>query len=233
MCDRTVKTRYGKQALISEINEKVEELLAADYIPEVQKEKLFSEAFKVLEDGCDKIKAVTRRRQEFVIKYRINIFGDSQVSFTLPSGTSRIDLMNEAQALAYELFKHEAVSPLLLETWKKYSAFTARVSEDLERALDGNIRNSTRMTREEQEAKGWNNVDLCDLASAYVAYFIATGRDLFANNLVLARGWGMPAGDAVLSGADGLDTDAYSFDHGLRDVAAYAALPARNGKFNI
>ena len=41
----------GKEALIREIKEKVEELLAADNIPEVEKEKLIRQALKVLEDG--------------------------------------------------------------------------------------------------------------------------------------------------------------------------------------
>lgn len=41
----------GKQALIREIKEKVEELLTLDNIPEVEKEKLIRQALKVIEDG--------------------------------------------------------------------------------------------------------------------------------------------------------------------------------------
>ena len=40
-----------KQALIREIKEKVEELLAADNITEAEKEKLIRQALKVIEDG--------------------------------------------------------------------------------------------------------------------------------------------------------------------------------------
>ena len=46
-----VDKKDGKEALIREIKEKVEELLAADNIPEAQKEKLIRQALKVLEDG--------------------------------------------------------------------------------------------------------------------------------------------------------------------------------------
>ena len=168
------------------------------------------------------LRALETRRQEFVTKYSIRVLGDGQVSFTLPSGTSRIDLLNEAQGLAPDLLGRNAVYPSRLETWKKESAFTAKVTEDLERSLDGNVRNSTRMTRAEQEAKGWNNVDLCDLATAHVAYFIATGKDLFANNVVRARGGALYFNALGLRVNDSYDVYRYVL------VAASAALPSRN-----
>ena len=166
--------------------------------------------------------ALEARRQEFIAKYSIKVFAGSQVSFTLPSGTSRIDLLNEAQGLASDAFGRNAVYPSRLETWKKDSAFTAKATENLERSLDGNVKNSTRMTRGEQEAKGWNNVDLCDLATAHVAYFIATGKDLFANNVVRARG------GALDFSADGLGVTGFLDGDRYRNVAASAALPSRN-----
>jgi hypothetical protein len=46
-----VDKKDGKEALIREIKEKVEELLAADNIPEAEKAKLIRQALKVLEDG--------------------------------------------------------------------------------------------------------------------------------------------------------------------------------------
>jgi hypothetical protein len=166
--------------------------------------------------------ALEARRQEFVTKYNIKVLSDGQVSFTLPSGTSRIDLINEAQGLAPDLLGRNAVYPSRLGTWKKDSAFTTNVAEDLERSIDGNVRSSTRMTRAEQEAKGWNNVDLCDLATAHVAYFIATGKDLFANNVVRARGGALGFYD------DGLGVDDCRVDVRRSYVAASAALPPRN-----
>jgi hypothetical protein len=128
------------------------------------------------------------QRQDFATKYNIRVLGKSQVSFTLPSGTSRIDLLNEATVLAVACFNRSAVRPKCLDIWRKQSAFTAKVTKELTRSIDGNVRGSMYMERAEQEAKGWNNVDLCDLATAHVAYFIATGKDLFANNTVRARG---------------------------------------------
>jgi hypothetical protein len=167
--------------------------------------------------------ALEARGQEFVTKYSIKVLGEGQVSFTLPSGTSRIDLLNEAQALAFDLLRRNAVYPSWLEIWREDSAFTAKVTEALERTIDGNVRGSTGMTRSEQEARGWNNVDLCDLATAHVAYFIATGKDLFDNHVVRARG-----GALGFSGGNGLLVGGCSDDLRSSSVAASAALPSRN-----
>jgi hypothetical protein len=46
-----VDKKDGKEALIREIKEKVEELLALDNIPEAEKAKLIQQALKVIEDG--------------------------------------------------------------------------------------------------------------------------------------------------------------------------------------
>ena len=78
------------------------------------------------------------------------------------------------------------------------------------------------MTRAKQEAKGWNNVDLCDLAAAHAAYFIATGKDLFARNVVRARG------GALYFDANGLRVLDFNDDSRDYRVAASAALPSRN-----
>ncbi len=216
-----------KQALIGQIKEKVKELLN---IPEVEEERRIRQALKilktniiqqalyVLEDGARKIRAI-EPQSRFVTKYSIKVLGDSQVSFKLPRGTSRVDLMNEAQALAPELFKKKAVSPSCLEIWNNDLAFTEKVMLDLEKSIDGSIKSSNLMTRTEQEARGWNNIDMRDLATAHVAYLIATGQDLFANNVVRAR-------DGALGFNDGgLSVSNYRDDLRGFYIAASAALP--------
>jgi hypothetical protein len=166
--------------------------------------------------------AIELRRQEFVTKYNVEVLGDSKVSFTLPSGSSRLDLLNDSQAITPELLRQPAIYAARLAQWAKDPAFTEKVAEDTLRSVDGNVNNSARMTRSEQEAKGWNNVDLADLATAHQAYLIATGKDLFANKVVRARG------GALYFYVHGLGVvDCYD-DSRRSDVAASAALPARN-----
>lgn len=127
-------------------------------------------------------------RQEFLAKYGVKVLADCQVSFTLPSGTSRLDFLNEAQALARELINGPAVEKHSLAMWAKDAAFTTKVTEATSRSIDGNVSNSADISRKEGEAKGWNNVDLADLATAHQAFLIATGKNLFNGNVVYARG---------------------------------------------
>lgn len=60
------------------------------------------------------------------------------------------------------------------------------------------------------------------IAAAHVAYFIATGKDLFADNVVRARGGALSFYD------DGLDVNVSDDDDRCIFVAASAALPSRN-----
>ena len=162
------------------------------------------------------------RKQEFITKYDVKVLADGQVSFKLPSGASRLDLLNDAQALAPELISQPAVYADRLAKWAQDTAFTTKVTEATSRSIDGNVSDSTRKTRAEQEVKGWNDVDLADLATAHQAYLIATGKDLFNGNVVRARG------GALLFYVNGLDV--YDYLDGFRFdlVAASASLSPRN-----
>jgi hypothetical protein len=166
--------------------------------------------------------AIELRRQDFVTKYNIKVLGEGQVSFTLPNGASRIDILNEAQALSPELHGRPAVYAERLAKWTVDSAYTEKVTADTAKSVDGNVSNSIRMNRAEQEAKGWNNIDLADLAAAHAAYFIATGKDLFGGNVVRA------CGGALYFYADGLNVHGCNDAHRDSYVAASAALPSRN-----
>ena len=88
------------------------------------------------------------------------------------------------------------ISAEQLKQWTKDATFTANVIESKEKPIDRNVLNSTRMTRAEQAAKGWNNVDLCDLAAAYAAYLIAKKTPLLVTwrELVAGRSTSVSAG---------------------------------------
>ena len=168
-------------------------------------------------------KSIELRRQEFITKYNVKVLGEGKVSFTLPADTSRLDLINDAQSLAPELLGQNAVYGRRLEAWEKDPAFTTKVIENTDKSIDGNVRCSTNKSRSEQEAKGWNNVDLCDLVVAHQAYLIATsGKDLFGGNVVRAR-----AG-ALLFNDGGLFANDYGADFRFSFIAASSALPVRN-----
>jgi hypothetical protein len=72
--------------------------------------------------------------------------------------------------------------------------------------------------------KKWLDLGIEDLAVAHAAYFIATGKDAFAGNVVRARG------GALYFDSDGLDVDYYCDDGGYYNVSASRALPFPNSK---
>lgn len=169
-----------------------------------------------------KASGIEAQKQAFIEKYGIKVLAESQVALILPEGTSRIELLKEAQKLAKKLHGSDAIWPDRLSNWTEDAAFTAKVGETLKLAVDGNVKGSTNQTRSEQESKGWNNVDLKDLAVANAAYFIATGKDLFDGNVVRARG------GALRFSGGGLDV---SYSYGAfrsRYVSASRSLPFPN-----
>ncbi len=58
-------------------------------------------------------------RDQFVSKYSVEKINDHQVRFVLPKGTSRIDLLNEAQGIVRELYGEMPYLPTGLKSGKK------------------------------------------------------------------------------------------------------------------
>lgn len=181
-----------------------------------------SNDLKTLLREYEQTQSLKARQTEFLKKYDVKVLGKGKVSFTIPEGSSRLDLLNEAQAIAPELLGQPAVYELRLEMWAKDPAFTTKVSKATSFSINGNVKGSTGKTRKEQESNGWNDVDLADLAAAHQVYLIATKKDLFGGKVVRAR-----CGKLVFS-ADGLVV--YGLIGGPRsnDIAASKSLPSRN-----
>jgi hypothetical protein len=171
-----------------------------------------------------------QQKLALISKYKIEVLGESQVTLTLPKGTTRADFLTEVQAVAAELYGRNAIYPSRLETWAKDQAFTSKKSKAETTSIDGNVKGSTDKIRSAQETflkkQGLSMPELENLAVAHAAYFLATGKDLFAGNVVRARGgalrfndFGVRVSDFVGGGGD---------DGRYGSVAASAALPSRN-----
>ena len=150
--------------------------------------------------------------------------GPHQVSFTIPEGKSRIDLINDAHKLAQALYNRPGVYANRLATLQNDPQFTQAVTQATAAAIEGCVPNSTNMTRAEHETKerNWNDVDLRDLAAAHHAFLVATGKDLFDGNIVRARG------GALNFNSNGLDVNNYNDDNRYNNVAASRSLPLPN-----
>jgi hypothetical protein len=114
----------------------------------------------------------------FLAKYNVEIINDHTVSFVVPKGVAPIEILREAQGLVTE---RNLIWPDQLAKWEKDPLFTtkARASERL--CIDGHVPDSINKDYAEQEQMiGKDNLpSLEDLAVAFAACWIATGRPLF------------------------------------------------------
>ena len=164
------------------------------------------------------------RKQAFLDTYSVRVLGENQVSFTIPEGKSRMDLINDAHDLAQALYNRPGVDTNRLAIWRKDQQYTQVVTQDTPAAVEGCVPNSTNMTRDEHESeeRNWNDVDIRDLAAAQQAFFVATGKDLLDGKVVRARG------GALGFFSRGLDVADYRFDYRYYFVAASRSLPLPN-----
>jgi len=119
----------------------------------------------------------------FVAKYNIQVHGPHEVSFVLPRGVSRYEMILEAHALVAERDKRDLVYPPHLKEWGNEARFTASCESPERIQIDGHVQGGDEKTRTQQEkfltTKGLEQAQLEDLAVAFVAHYVATGEPLF------------------------------------------------------
>jgi hypothetical protein len=143
------------------------------------------EAFKAL-------RSTLSRTDLFVAKYNIQVHGPHEVSFVLPRGVSRYEMLCEAQELVKNRDQRDLVYPDHLNRRMGDARFTASCDQPERIQIDGHVEGGDAMTRKDQEAflqrEGLEQAELEDLAAAFVAHWVATGQDLLENKLVRAVG---------------------------------------------
>jgi len=199
--------------------------------PSAEQMKLLKAVLAKWEDGVREASSdpstLQARKMALMEVFKIEVLGEGKVALSL-QGASRIGFLHRVQSLALELYGHPAISSDYLLRWNNSPEFQERSSEGLRIAIDGNVKNSTHLSRAEQEAQGWNNVDLKDLVVAHAAYFLATGQDLFGGNNVRARKGEYYLGNRgeLAFRNDGVRVES-SHNAGYANVAASSALPSR------
>jgi hypothetical protein len=128
----------------------------------------------------------------FVAKYNIQVHGSHEVSFVLPRGVSRYEMILEAHALVAERDGRDLVYPNDLKRWGDDARLTASCESPERIQIDGHVQGGDEKTRTQQEkfltTKGLEQAQLEDLAAAFVANYVATGEDLFEDQWVRAVG---------------------------------------------
>ena len=166
-------------------------------------------------------------QERFVYKYSVEKINDHQVRFIIPKGVSRIDLLNEAQGIARELYGRDAVYPSQLKNWQKEDDFRSKTTSTTKLWIDGRVKGLDAKSRKEQESVLKEQMaPLADLAVAHTAFFILTGKNLFQGQAVRA------CGGALYFVSCGLDVDRYYDDRGRDDVSASRSLPSTNKKLD-
>lgn len=135
----------------------------------------------------DKLRANLTATDLFVAKYKIQVHRPHEVSFVLPTGVSRYEMLRDAQKLVRTT---PIVAPSQLEEWANDASFKANSDTPERIHIDGHVEGGDVMTRDQQEAlvesRGLTLPPLEDLAAAFVAYYVATGTDLFEGKVVRA-----------------------------------------------
>ena len=164
----------------------------------------------------------------FLAKYNVEVHGPHEVSFVLPKGISRAEMLQEAQALVED---RNLIYPDRLTKWQQDPTFTAGATTTQRIHINGHVEGGDAKIRVEQEAflkaQGLQMPSLEDLAAAFVAHYMATREPLFGW-YDTSSGWSFvvrAAGGALDFHSVGLG--ACGIYDGLRyvNVAVAAALP--------
>jgi hypothetical protein len=127
-----------------------------------------------------KLRSTLTQTELFIAKYNIQVHGAHKVSFVLPKGVSRNEMLCEAQEVVTE---RALVWPFQLKEWSSDPRFRASTAAPERIQIDGHVKGGDGKTRAQQEAflrrKKLPLANLEDLAAAFVAHCIATGEPLF------------------------------------------------------
>jgi hypothetical protein len=163
----------------------------------------------------------------FLAKYNVEVHGPHEVSFVLPRGMSRIEMLQEAQALVTE---RSLIYPNHLTKWQQDPKFTAVATTTQRIHINGHVEGGDAKSRVKQEAlltvRGLQMPSKEDLAAAFVAHYIAMKEPLFGfyknnHDTYFVRA----AGGALHFNGHGLVDHDIHVDYRYPDVAVAAALP--------
>lgn len=165
---------------------------------------------------------VKQPRQLVMEAYSIKVLERGKVSFIIPTGKSRFDLLQDSQSICQELHGQIGVCQELMAVWAYDSNVATPVNKPTSFSIEGNVAGSLDKTRREQEEQGCNNVNFVDLACAHQAYLLATGRSFLCGDMVRASDGTLAFGSEGLISFRSLNVDRYSFIAASRSLSPSA-----------
>ncbi len=188
-------------------------------------------ALKASGEKFQELRSNLTARDLFVAKYNIEVHGPHEVSFVLPQGVSRFEMLSEAQGLVDD---RVLVYPNQLKRWQSDPAFEKRCDVPERIQINARVQGGHAKGRAKQEklveSLKLTLPSLEDLAAAFVAHYVATGEPLFGwfnnyNYTYVVRA----AGGALRFYGSGLDVYDIHDDNSLSYVSVAALVP-RNSK---
>jgi hypothetical protein len=174
------------------------------------------------------LRSTLTARDLFVVKYNIQVHGPHEVSFVLPKGVSRYEMLSEAQGVVTD---RKLVYPRQLEKWRA-DPVLQKSSDAPERIrIEARLQGGDGKDRATQEALvqglGYTLPSLEDLAAAFVAHYVATGEPLFgwSDKVNEWSFWVRAAGGALHCFCYGLRVDGGRDVKNLSPVGVSARIP--------
>jgi hypothetical protein len=166
-----------KAAEVSELRKTLGEKLGQEEIGRMQRD---FEALKVSTKQFDDLRNALGAAGVFLARYGVEVVNDHTVSFVIPRGVSRIDIMHGAQQLVTEqaLFDEETYN-----YYARNEKFRTPATHSEKICIDGRVEGLDGKTRGEQESalqeRGLTLAIYEDIPVAFAVFWVATGKPLF------------------------------------------------------
>jgi hypothetical protein len=140
------------------------------------------EWFAVRSKELDDLRAQLKPEELFMAKYSIVVVNDHTVSFVIPQGVSRIELLSEANAL---IKGRPLFHPQVFEGWTRTTSFTTPLQRTERGCIDGHEEGLKGKALDDLRAllqkHGLQLATSEDLAVAFAAFYVATGHSIFGS----------------------------------------------------
>lgn len=162
-----------KGAQVAEVRKELGEKLGRVQIDQVQRE---FDQLTVLSKELEDLRAKLEPKDLFMARYNVTVLGRNTVSFVLPKGVSRYEVLQEAERIVSLTLPKQFKDCAL---WGEDPAFITPVERSEKFCIAGHVEGAEGKTRAQQEeylaARGLNMANLEDVVVAFAVFYLATG----------------------------------------------------------
>jgi hypothetical protein len=176
-----LKEYRASASQLARLREELRECLsdtAQQHVVDLARERLNVLGEKTKE--FERLRAELSSQELFLATCGVTVINDHTVSFLVPCGVSRAEILCEAEGL---VTNRELIWTPILDLWKQTEEFKRKAPHAVRITIDGQVSGANDKTRAQQEgivaALGLSVASVEDLAVAFAVFFIATETSLF------------------------------------------------------